>query len=87
MEKIFDQKSVKYFVWQPLGSSVNILKNFSFNSTGVNRIVSLIFTAGVFDTGLVHLDLRISPRMFEKILNDPQGLGGKKSLDIILLKS
>jgi hypothetical protein len=36
---------------------------------------------------VVHLDLRISPRIFEKILNDPQGLGGKKSLDIILLKS
>ncbi len=47
------------------------------------------FAAGVGDTGgkfitgvvsVVHLDLRISPRIFEKILNDPivifRGLGG-----------
>ncbi len=47
------------------------------------------FAAGVVDTGgnltpvsltpVVHLDLRISPRMFEKIRNDPnvsfRGLG------------
>jgi hypothetical protein len=34
------------------------------------------FAAGVVDTGgnlppVVHLDLRISPRIFEKIRNDP----------------
>ncbi len=36
------------------------------------------FATGVVDTG-VHLDLRISPRIFEKIRNDPnviiRGLG------------
>ncbi len=51
MEKIFNQKSVKYFVWQPLGIRVNIQKIFSFNSTGVNRILLLLFTAGVIDAG------------------------------------
>ncbi len=28
MEKIFNQKNVNYFVWTPLGSRVNIYKNF-----------------------------------------------------------
>jgi hypothetical protein len=67
------------------------------------------FVTGVVDTGgnsplvsstpVVHLDLRISPRIFEKIRNDPnvifRDLGGKvihekktcskKSRDIVLL--
>ncbi len=51
MEKIFEQKSVKYLVWQPLGSRVNILKKFSFSSTGVKRILLLLFTGGVIDAG------------------------------------
>jgi hypothetical protein len=52
-------------------------------ATGVNDIGG-IFAAGVVHTGgnlppVVHLDLRISPQIFEKILNDPyvifRGLG------------
>jgi hypothetical protein len=47
------------------------------------------FAAGVVDTGgnlppVVHLDLRISPRIFEKIRNDPnvviKGLREAKNL-------
>ncbi len=29
------------------------------------------FAAGVVDTGVVHLDLGIPPRIFKKICNDP----------------
>jgi len=38
----------------------------------VSLTLAAYFAAGIFDTGaVVHLDLRISPVIFKKILNDP----------------
>jgi hypothetical protein len=69
-------------------SGVRSLILFQLFATGVNDTGGK-FAAGVVDTGgnlppvstttVVHLDLRISPRIFEKIRNDPnviiRGLG------------
>jgi hypothetical protein len=69
-------------------SGVCSLILFQLFATGVNNTGGK-FAAGVVDSGgnllpvsltpLVHLDLRISPRIFEKIRNDPnviiRGLG------------
>ncbi len=58
IEKIFNHKSFNYFVWTPLGSIVTYRYIFAF--------VSLI--------PVVHLDLRISPQIFEKIWTGPNGI-------------
>jgi hypothetical protein len=47
--------------------------------TGGNFAAGVVYTSGKFatsvvDTGVVHLDLRISPRIFEKIRNGPNGI-------------
>jgi hypothetical protein len=101
MEKMFNQKSFKYFVWAPLGSRENI--NVFLQ---VSSLFPLFATAGAVDTGgkithggvvdtcsnlqpvsltpaalvtnlplvslitVVHLDLLISPRIFDTIWND-----------------
>jgi hypothetical protein len=64
MEKIFKQKNFNNFVWAPLPP-------VSLTPVANLPPVSL--------TPVVHLDWRISPRIFEKIRNDPtvlfRGLG------------
>jgi hypothetical protein len=76
MANIFKQKNFNYFVWTPLGSRVNININFclqvhckmsaAWYCSHYLRPVSLI--------PAVHLDFRISPRIFEKIRNGPNGI-------------
>ncbi len=71
MEKIFNQKSFKYFVWTLLGSRVSMYVDKFFSSSKQSDIVP--FAAGVIDTGekfatvllipVEHLDLQISPRI------------------------
>ncbi len=87
MEKIFNHKSLKYFVWTSLGSKVNIWINcflqahFKVHSKLSNIVpiilppVSLTPGANLLPVSLipvVHLDLRISPRIFGNILKDPK---------------
>jgi hypothetical protein len=73
MENIFNLKIFYDFFWTPLGSRVSIwfLKNFKF-------ILSCqqfdTVDTGVVDTAVVHLDLRISLRIFEKIRNGLNGI-------------
>ncbi len=92
MEKIFNQKNFNNFVWSPLGSSGNIYIKFclqvhfqvsaAWYCSHYLPPVSLTPVANlslVSLTPVVHLDLRISPRIFVKIRNDPNvifmGLG------------
>ncbi len=81
MEKIFNQKNFNNFILSPLGSRGNIYINFCLQ---VHFEVSVAWYCSnylppVSMTPVVHLDLRISPRNFEKIRNDPnviiRGLG------------
>jgi hypothetical protein len=60
MKKIFNQKSLNYFFGTPLCSRINIKKNLP--------PVSLIL--------VMHLHLRMSPQIFEKIRNDPNVIFG-----------
>ncbi len=81
MEKIFNQKNFNNFVWSPLGWRKNIYIHFCLQ---VHFQVSAAWYCShylppVSLTAVVHLDLRISPRIFIKIRNDPnviiRGLG------------
>ncbi len=81
MEKIFNQKNFNNFVWSPLGSRGNIYKNFCLQ---VHFQVSAAWYCSLYlppvlltpvanlpqvsSTPGVHLDLRIFPRIFEKML-------------------
>ncbi len=85
MEKIFN---LHYFFWTPLGSRVS--RRLSLIPAAILPPVSLI--------PVVHLDLRISPRIFENIRNGPNGIirgwgilihektRSKKSRDTVPLK-
>jgi hypothetical protein len=92
MEKIFNQKNFNNFICSPLGSRGNIYINFCLQvhlQVSAARYcshylppVSLTPVANLPPVSLapvVHLDLQISPRIFEKIRNDPnviiRGLG------------
>jgi hypothetical protein len=91
MEKIFNQK-----IFNSTTQGELVAK---FAAGVVDTVCK--FAAGVVDTGdnlppvsltpVVHLDLRISPRIFEKIRNDSNviirglGEGDKKSRDIVPL--
>ena len=87
MAKIFKLKNFNYFVWTPLGSRVNIYINFclqvqfkmtaAWYCTHYLPPVSLIPVANLPLVSLlpvVHLDSRISPRIFEKIRNGLNGI-------------
>jgi hypothetical protein len=77
MAKIFKLKIFNYFVWTPLGSRVNIYVNFCLQ-------VQFKMTAAWYCThnlppvsltpAVVHLHLRVSPRIFEKIRNSPNAI-------------
>ncbi len=76
MAKIFKLKKFNYFVWTPLGSRVNININYclqvQFKMTAAwycNHYLPPVSLIPV-----VHLDLRISPRIFEKIRNVPNAI-------------
>ncbi len=83
METIFKQKNFNNFFWAPLGSRVNIYIKFCLQvhfkvsaAWYCSHYLPPVSTAPVSN---LHLDLRISPRIFEKIRNDPtvifRGLG------------
>ncbi len=83
--KIFNQKNFNYFVWTPLGSRVNIYIDFClqvhFKESAAwycfHPPVSLTPVKNLPPVSLipeVHLDLGISPRIFEKIWNGPNGI-------------
>ncbi len=81
MEKIFNQKNYNNFIRSPLGIRGNIYINFCLQ---VLFQVSAAWYCShylppVSLTPVVHLDLRISPQIFEKIRNDSnviiRGLG------------
>jgi hypothetical protein len=79
--KIFNQKSFNCFIWTPMGCRANIKINFILQ---VHLLpVSLTPVANLPPLSLipvVHLDLRLSPRIFEKIeqvLTEYSGTGGK----------
>ncbi len=81
MEKIFKLKNFNYFVWTPLGSRVNIYINFclqvDFKMSAAwycwHYLPPVLLTP-VSLIPVVHLDLRISPRIFGKIWNGPNGI-------------
>jgi hypothetical protein len=65
MEKIFNHKSFNYLVWQFATGVIDAGGKFLL------PVSEAKFAAGVVDTsGKVHLNLRISPLILEKIQND-----------------
>ncbi len=87
MEKIFNHKNFNCFVWKPLESRVNLPIHFCLQVhfkvsaawywSHYLPPVSLTQVANLLPVSLipvVHLDLRISPRIFEKIWNSPNGI-------------
>ncbi len=88
MEKTFKQKNFNNFVWTPLGSRVNIYINFCLQvhfkvsaAWYCCRYLPPVSTTPVSLIPVVHLDSRISPRIFEKFRNGLNGTlwggGGK----------
>ncbi len=83
MEKIFSQKNVNNFVWSPLGCRGNIYINFClqvhFQESAAWYCSHYLPPASMTPVAnlppvslipVVHLDLRISPQIFEKFRND-----------------
>ncbi len=86
------------FLWTPLGSKVSIQINFfiqvRFKLSAADNWSHCLTPVSLIP--VVHLDSRISPRIFEKILNGPNGIPpeteswkknrSKKSCDTVPLK-
>jgi hypothetical protein len=81
MGKTFNQKNFHYFFWTHFSSRVSIYiiffrqAHFKLSATLAKLVPPVLFTP------VVHLDLQISPRIFEKIWNGLNGIllgwGGK----------